>query len=155
MKVSFLLVFLFTLVSCQTTKDSLTVDIVEVDDINNLSINLDEHLDKDVDVFRNIIIVPEEVLPNLDLESQEKVTEELKNITRKENHIVYNLIIYRKNQGKIRDYRAMIISTFTYDKATYEWVNDSTVTFNLKNKFHSHEAYSVMGYGNTTTLITD
>ncbi len=31
----------------------------------------------------------------------------------------------------------------------------TTVTFNLINKFHNHQTYTVSCYGSTTALITD
>ncbi len=130
MKVLFSFIFLIMLSGCKSKKNDLTTSIKEVVDINNLNINLDDYQNHDVDVFK----------------------------TTTENRIFYSLSIFRNNRnnhGKLKMYSAIIVSAFTYENAVYEWINDSTVTFNLINKFHNHETYTVSGYGGTTALITD
>lgn len=127
MRLIYLFAFVSMLLSCTTQKNIYTIDVIEVNTIENPNINLEDYQDKDVAVFRG----------------------------NKGNNMVYNLTLFKIHEGKLRPYSAIIFNLYTYDKATYEWVNDSTVNFNLINKYHSHESYNVMGYGRTTTLITE
>ena len=127
MKILSLFGILILFCNCTSSKDPMTTDIIKVENITNLDAKLKEHKNKDVEVF----------MSNMG------------------NKLVYSLTIYRNDNIKLHHYSAYVYSLNTYNNAEYEWVNDSTVTFNLINKFHSHETYTVSGYGGTTALITD
>jgi len=114
--------------SCASTNGEIEIPILEYDKgISNLVPNVALHKDKDVKIFRN----------------DDK------------NRKAYSCIIYRIDKGILRGYQANSSSLNTYNRAKYLWVNDSTVTFLLNNKFHISEKYTMMGYGGTTYLSCD
>lgn len=120
------IVFLMTLLSaCGTTPNEKTISIV--DDRKNSkadTINVGSHLDKDVEIFRTNF-----------------------------NGSTYSTIIYRNDNGEIKGYQAYYGSLKNYDKATYKWTNDSTVTFKLfESTSDQSESYSMIGSGRTTGL---
>lgn len=39
--------------------------------------------------------------------------------------------MYRKEDGEIRRYESTIVGSIPYDRASFEWHNDSTITFKL------------------------
>lgn len=102
-------------------------DIIEVENIENPITNIEDYHGNDIKVFRKT----------------------------SENRIIYALTIFRKNNDTLRPYIGYITALNTYDTAEYEWVNDSTVTFILKNKLHTEKPYTLSGYGRTTSLSSD
>ena len=152
MRILYPLVCLVLLIGCKTQKPELSILIKEVKDIE--SINLEEHRNHDVEVYRIKTLQPEEILPpGLDPKTERGATDAVINMSNKGNKLLYMLTIYRNQNGNVKAYKAGIISLHTYENAVYEWINDSTVTFHLSNKFHSHETYTVSGYGGTTALL--
>ena len=71
------------------------------------------------------------------------------------NRISYSCIIYRMDNGILRGYQVYTHSLNKYNKARYQWLNDSTVTFRLNNKFHISEKYTIIGYEGWTRLSSD
>ena len=116
--------FIMIWISCKISTNELTTDIIEVEHIENPVTNLETYHHKDVKVFRHT----------------------------GENLTIYALTIFRNNKDSLIPYVANVYALNTYEKATYQWVNDSTVTFILKNKFHNHKPFTVTGYGSTTSL---
>ena len=127
MRLVYLFVFVTMLLSCTSQKNELTTNIKAIENIHNLKFNPEKYQNKEVVVLREPM----------------------------DDRLVYLLTIFRNEQGTLNYYSAYVSSLNTYDEATYEWVNDSTVTFHLKNNNHNHESYTVMGYGRSTTLITN
>lgn len=107
----------------------LTTEIIEVEDINKPIADIEDYNGNDVKVFRKT----------------------------SENQMLYALTLFRdKKDASSRPYYMGIITALnTYDTAEYEWVNDSTVTFILKNKLHTEKPYTLSGYGRTTSLSSD
>ncbi len=114
------------LCACGKTNHGKTISLIQYDNaINKLSPTVDLHKDKDVEIF----------------------------ISKSDNHMIYSCIIYRIDNGELKGYQIYDVSELnTYDEATYQWVNDSTMTFTLSNKHHNSKALTVSGYGNTTGL---
>lgn len=97
--------------------------------INKLSPNVASHKDKDVEILSS------------DFENGSR--------------IVYSCIIYRMDNGILKGYQAYVSSLNKYSAAKYQWLNDSTVAFILKNEFHISERYTIMGNGSSTSLHWD
>ncbi|WP_228850491.1 hypothetical protein [Aegicerativicinus sediminis] len=140
MKILFQVMVLFLLSNCNHSKPQETITIQEIEEILEIDLNLDQFQDKDVRIFKRKLANPENVMFNTNAEHQNN------------QPIFYCLVMFRIEDGQLKDYRAFVKSTFTYEKVNFEWINDSTVTFNFKNKFHEHEIYTVSGYGGTTKL---
>jgi len=124
---AFVLLILFN--SCKTSTNVLTTKIIEVEDIQRPITNVEDYQGDDVKVFRKT----------------------------SESQIFYALTLFRdKKDDSSRPYYIGVISALnTYDTAEYEWVNDSTVTFILKNKFHTEKPFTVSGYGGTTSMSVE
>ena len=116
--------FIMAWMSCKISTNELTTNIIEVEHIENPVTNFETYHHKDVKVFKHT----------------------------SENKTVYALTIFIKNKDSLKSYVANVYALNTFDKATYQWVNDSTVTFILKNKFHNHKPFTITGYGSTTSL---
>ncbi|WP_242084550.1 hypothetical protein [Aestuariivivens sediminis] len=152
MRILYTIILLILLTGCKTQRPELSIVIKEVEDIEN--INFEGHQNHDVEVYRIKTVQPEYILPKLDPEPKKRATDAIINKLNKDSHFVYALIIYRNQNGKVRNYRAHIISEFTFDVADYEWINDSTVTFNIKNKFRSLGTYTFSGYMTANGRVT-
>jgi hypothetical protein len=50
----------------------------------------------------------------------------------------YDIYFYKPQNKKLYSYRSTVVSDSAFDKATYEWANDSVVNVTLKN---SHTKY--------------
>lgn len=71
---------------------------------------------------------------------------------------VYSCIMYPFNSDKIQPLRAYQVYAEianNYVTATYKWINDSTLTFRLKNAYHKSETYTVIGKDGWTKLSWD
>lgn len=71
---------------------------------------------------------------------------------------VYSCIMYPFNSNSIQPligYQVYARVENSYDKATYKWINDSTLTFRLKNAYHISETYTVIGKDGWTSLSWD
>lgn len=130
MKATLLFILIIFFVACASTNDDIEIPIRVFDkSINKLSPTVALHKDKDVEILSS------------DFENGSR--------------IVYSCIIYRMDNGILKGYQAHVSSLNTYSAAKYQWLNDSTVTFRLNNKFHISEKYTIMGYGSTTLLHWD
>jgi len=152
MRILYTIILLILLTNCKTQSSELSIPIKEVEDFE--SINFEGHQNHDVEVYRIKTVQPDYILPDLDPESKKRVTDAVINTLNNDNQFVYALIIYRNHNGKVRYFIGNIISEFTFDFADYEWVNDSTVTFNIKNKFHNLGTYKFSGYITANGRIT-
>lgn len=71
---------------------------------------------------------------------------------------VYSCIMYPFNSDSIQPligYQVYARVENSYDKATYKWINDSTLTFRLKNAYHISETYTIIGKDGWTSLSWD
>ena len=152
MRIFYTIILLILLTSCKTQSPELSIPIKEVEDIEK--INFEGHRNHDVEVYRAKTVQPENVLPNLDPESKKRATDAVIKYLNNDNHFVYAFIFYRNENGKVRHYIGNIISEFTFDFADYEWVNDSTVTFNIENKYHSLGTCTFSGYMTANGRVT-
>jgi len=127
MKAALLFILIIFFVGCTSPNGDIEMSIRVFDkNINKLSPNVPSHKDKDVEILSS----------NFENGSR----------------IVYSCIIYRTDNGILKGYQAYVSSLNTYSEANYQWLNDSTVTFGLKNKFNVSKKYTIMGYGSTTSL---
>ena len=86
-------------------------------------INIGIHKDKDVEIFK---------------------------IARSE---IYSTIMYRVEKGELKAYESDQRSKNNYDKATYRWVNDSTISFKFTSSANdSSVSYSMTGNNGWTSL---
>lgn len=158
MKVICLFIFSILLTTCASLIGEIEIPIQSYNkSINTLSPNVELHKDKDVEILRN---------PFLDLNRSENTLNSnwklqkdndikfkvLNSDSENENRIFYTCIIYRVDNGVLKGYQTHMSFLNNFNKATYQWINDSTVTINFMNKFHSSKKYTVMGYGSTTLL---
>jgi hypothetical protein len=61
--------------------------------------------------------------------------------------------LYRLDGGEVRRYETVIMDRVNYDRASYEWVNDSTVSFRLiDTKNNKIQAFQLIGSGASTTV---
>lgn len=127
LKTVLLFTFLTVGMSCKTSTNMLSADIIDVDNIENPVTNIEAYHHKDVKVFRQA----------------------------GENQMIYALTLFRINNDTLRPYIGNITALNTYDTAQYEWINDSTVTIILKNNLHSEKPYTLSGYGRTSSLSWD
>jgi len=132
MRILYYFVLLILFNRCKTSTNVLTTKIIEVEDIER-PITKEAYHENDVKVFR----------------SREG-----------ENHMLYALTLIRYNKEDtlspyLKLYLFGIVSLNTYETAEYERINDSTVTFFLKNKFHIEGPYTLSGYGGTTSGSMD
>jgi hypothetical protein len=65
----------------------------------------------------------------------------------------YFIKIYRMDSGKLKSYPFGTSAADDYDRATYKWVNDTTVVFKLINSSNSKsESFRMSGNGNRASL---
>ena len=130
MKATLLFILIIFYVACASPNGDIEIPIRVFDkSINKLSPNVASHKDKDVEILSS------------DFENGSR--------------IVYSCIIYRMDNGILRGYQVYTHSLNKYNKAKYQWLNDSTVTFRLNNKFHISEKYTIIGYEGWTRLSSD
>ena len=128
MKATLLFILIIFYVACASPNGDIEIPIRVFDkSINKLSPNVASHKDKDVEIFSD----------------------------NEKNRISYSCIIYRMDNGILRGYQVYTHSLNKYNKAKYQWLNDSTVTFRLNNKFHISEKYTIIGYEGWTRLSWD
>ena len=128
MKATLLFILIIFFLACASTNGDIEIPIRVFDkSINKLSPNVASHKDKDVEIFSD----------------------------NEKNRISYSCIIYRMDNGILRGYQVYTHSLNKYNKARYQWLNDSTVTFRLNNKFHISEKYTIIGYEGWTRLSWD
>ena len=128
MKATLLFILIIFFVACASPNGDIEIPIRVFDkSINKLSPNVASHKDKDVEIFSD----------------------------NEKNRISYSCIIYRMDNGILRGYQVYTHSLNKYNKARYQWLNDSTVTFRLNNKFHISEKYTIIGYEGWTRLSWD
>jgi hypothetical protein len=69
---------------------------------------------------------------------------------------IYSTIMYRLEKGELKAYESGQISKIIYDKATYRWVNDSTLSFKfISSSNDSTVSYSMIGNMGWTKLGRD
>ena len=126
MKTKLLLFLMLFVFSCKPSIMEKTVSIIDYKDSTGSEpqiINVGIHKDKDVDIFR---------------------------IGRRE---MYSTIMYRIENGELKAYESDVISNNNYDKATYKWINDSTLSFKyISSSNDSSVSYSMTGKNGWTKL---
>ncbi len=127
MKTKLIYILTIWFYACAPTTSETTVPIIDYRNSKAPSVNPNNHKDKDVEIFRTVFLGE-----------------------------TYASIMYRIDNGKLKGYRTFFESKNNYDKATYKWVNDSTLTFKLTDSSSNlTESYTVTGYGSTTGLTRD
>lgn len=132
MKIRVQLLFVFLFLMCQSSPDVFEVEIQNIKSFEQFNKNCNEHIhnDNDVEIFTHIT---------------------------ENGDYLYSCTIYKFNNDTIRAFMAYPVDIHKYDRAVYEWVNDSTLTFILKNKYIDSKKYTITGYisadGNRTTSL--
>lgn len=68
----------------------------------------------------------------------------------------YSVSFYRKENGKLTNHYGFWGPEEDFDKASYAWLNDSTVSIRLFNSKTQKEAkFKIFGYGSTNGISTD
>lgn len=126
-----IILVLLSFFACTNSNGEIEVEIqVYENDLNTLSPDPTIHKAKDVDFFKG----------NLGGTN------------------IYSCIMYPFNSDSIQPligYQVYARVENSYDKATYKWINDSTLTFRLKNAYHISETYTVIGKDGWTSLSWD
>jgi hypothetical protein len=66
---------------------------------------------------------------------------------------IYSTIMYRVEKGELKAYESDQRSKNNYDRATYRWVNDSTISFRYScSSNDSSVSYSMTGNNGWTSL---
>ena len=100
------------------------IDIIDLRDDARPSLQAENRQDKDVQVYRALGI--------------------------SEGYIVQ---MYRNNQGQLQGYQGEILTPDDFNKATYMWENDSTISVTLNNTSDDNSfSFFLSGYGTTTKL---
>lgn len=120
-------ILIILLCACKKTNIEKSIALIEYENVNKLRPNVNLHKDKDVEIF----------------------------VTRDKNQLVYSCIIYRIDNGELKGYQVHNVELNTYDKANYQWINDSTITFTLSNEYRNSKIFKVTGYDDTTGLDWD
>jgi hypothetical protein len=69
---------------------------------------------------------------------------------------LYAVAIFRKEGDSLRCYKAYYGNNEVFDRAFYNWENDTTVAIRLHNtRDKKNESIKVFGRGSTTGIITD
>ena len=123
MKYTFSALLLF-FIACINKPVEYTVSIPDYRNTKEPQNDPTSHKDKDVEIFKRIFMGE-----------------------------TYSTIIYRNDHGVLRGYQADVQADKNYDKATYAWTNDSTVTVRLfVSSTDSSKRFSISGNGNSTSL---
>ena len=108
MKATLLFISIILIYSCASTNNETITSIIQLQNDSLPSTNVDSHFDKDVEFFRTA--------------------------TSSSDHVAYTCTIYRINNKKLVGYSVRCVELNTYDRATYKWINDSTITFKMYNQ---------------------
>jgi hypothetical protein len=126
MKKNLFLIFMIFLFGCNPSGIEKAVSIINYKDSTGGEpqlINTGIHRDKDVEIYK---IVGSEI---------------------------YSTVMYRVEKGELKAYESAQKSKNNYDKATYCWVNDSTLSFKfLSSSNDSTVSYSMTGNKGWTSL---
>jgi hypothetical protein len=61
--------------------------------------------------------------------------------------------MYRKEAGEVRRYESTLVGNFSYDRASFEWQNDSTISFKLiDSKDDKSQIIKITGSNAITTV---
>jgi hypothetical protein len=61
--------------------------------------------------------------------------------------------LYRLDHGDKRNYETIIVENTNYDQGSYQWMNDSTISFYLiDSKNNKRKGFTLTGSGGTTTV---
>ena len=127
MKSKYILVFAFLILMCKSAQEFSETEIVNLGSLENINKVCDKHIHE-----------------NMDVEFFSRNSEN--------DNVGYTCTIYKPNNGKIRGYTAHIFALYNYDLAYYKWLNDSTLTFYYKNKYHESKKFTITGYNTSTSL---
>jgi hypothetical protein len=115
---------MFLFITCTSKPTENKVSIVDYRNSKVPEVKPESHKDKDVDIFRTLFFGN-----------------------------TYQTVIYRIDNGQLKGYQVNYGSYNDFDKASYSWVNDSTVIVKLfSSSGDSTARFSVSGYGSTTSL---
>jgi len=125
MKTKLIFIILTLICTCSILRGQKTVTIIDERKSKLGSEAVNSHKDKDVKISRF-------------------------NVPDKNSYIVY---MYRIDKGKLKSYDFMVAAKDDYDKATYTWVNDTTMAFKLINSEKAtSENFKMIGVGDHTQL---
>ena len=119
---STLILMVVILISCSRSADQ--ENIITVQDYRNQEqpvVDLESHKSGDVEIHRTFLMSEG-----------------------------YDLIYYHNFSGELQDYHAFYGSTDNYNKASYNWKDDTTVTIKLINS-ETEQEYTLELFGNGNT----
>ncbi|MEI6049672.1 MAG: hypothetical protein WCS03_12285 [Bacteroidota bacterium] len=126
MKTKLILILISLIYACSTTTKEKTISIIDNWD-SRAQDNIESHKDKEVKISRMHI--------------------------RDKEGKFYVAFMYRIDNNKLRVYPYFISAKEDYDKATYKWINDTTLTFKLLNSSKKlSEAFIMTGNGSRLQL---
>jgi hypothetical protein len=126
MKTKLILILLSLICACSTTTKEKTISIIDNWD-SRAQDNIESHKDKEVKISRMHI--------------------------RDKEGKFYVAFMYRIDNNKLRAYPYFISANEDYDKATYKWINDTTLTFKLLNSSKKlSEGFKMTGNGSRLQL---
>lgn len=121
MKTKLILIIISLIYACSTTTKEKTISIIDNWD-SRAQDNLASHKDKEVNISRMHI--------------------------RDKEGKFYVAHMYRIDNNKLRAYPYFISANEDYDKATYKWINDTTMTFKLISSSKKlSESFKMTGNG--------
>jgi hypothetical protein len=122
MKTILILILMALLNSCNSTGNEKTISIIQNWDSSNSSDNIENHKDKEVNILR---------MHNRDKDGK-----------------FYFIFMYRMDDKKLRAYPFPTSAKSDYDKASYKWINDTTMLFSLRNSLNNlSETFKMTGNG--------
>jgi hypothetical protein len=126
MKTKLILILISLIYACSTTTKEKTLSVIDNWD-SRAQDNIESHKDKEVKISR---------MHMRDKEGK-----------------FYVAFMYRIDNNKLRAYPYNISANEDYDKATYKWINDTTLTFKLFNSSKKlSEAFKMTGNGSRLQL---
>jgi hypothetical protein len=126
MKTKLILILISLIYACSTTSKEKTISIIDNWD-SVAQDNIESHTDKDFKISRMHL--------------------------RDKEGKFYVAFMYRMDNNKLRAYPYFISANDDYNKATYNWINDTTMTFRLINFSHnSSESFKMTGNGDRIQL---
>ena len=128
MKTRLLLILATLLMACSTSNDERIIPIIDYKNSDPPIDNINDHKDKDFKIYR----IDEAI----------------------------NISIYRTEDAQLKEYKFFnspigdTTQTLNFDKATYKWINDSTIIFKIFNHISKDTLIYKMVANNNRTSVT-
>lgn len=126
MKLKCVFILIALIYTCNIEGQDKTITIKNGITLNEIKSDTKNHRDKDVEIIR----------------------------TKSDSTDLYVVILYREEDGKLKQFKDFIINSKNlYDRATYEWIDGSTLKFKIFNSVSGQsESFTQTGCGGGATL---